>query len=192
MTTNNELTIKELANMNLVFGFGNVAYLDANRTIKYQNSIRFEDLGKSRDFFIERAKYLSVYGGANRMDCGYLMAEELKLDLELAKQIILLYSNYYFYFSSKVRRDKEVIKMMLAHYEACHSDATHILLRENRLGVAYEIIKEFPEYEKCLGETLKKKIGSMSLVEYVERRSLQKSLKKDLKKKEKPVMRTKI
>lgn len=209
MTANKEPSITELAHMRIeIFPVKNfviypIQTSNGEHGGRFHDSIVLDDIRSSREFFIERSKYCNEERDKPPQhplpppySFSWAMNEELTNDIELAKEIVPYYSNYYFRFSNKVKKDKEIIKLMLAHYEACHwtnpPNATHVLKRENRLAVAYEIIKEFPEYEECLGATLKKKIGSMSLVEYVERKNLQKSLKKDLKKKEKPVMRTKI
>ncbi|KAB0640706.1 hypothetical protein F7R25_04195 [Burkholderia stagnalis] len=212
-TTNNEPSIKELARMHLVFGFSQVQYFVGKNLVKHQ-SITWTDIGKSKEFFLERARFIDsgdnldeIYDDKNqfvslqslreKMDhYGYQMAEELTNDIDFAKELIPIDERYAKFFSSKVRNDKEVIKLILEHCDANRwkpgGSNVKVLCKENRLGVAYEIIKEFPEYEVLLGATIKKKIGSMSLVEYVEKKALQKSLRKNLKKEVKPAVRTKI
>ncbi|AQQ43257.1 hypothetical protein A8E81_10680 [Burkholderia cenocepacia] len=120
------------------------------------------------------------------------MSDELKNDVDFARRLLSIRPQYGFIFPAKIMKDKEVIKAILNNYNKHKEFMGAALKKENRLGVAYEIIKEFPEYELLLGATLKKKIGSMSLVEYVEKKTLQKSLKKNLKNEVKPAMRTKI
>lgn len=205
-TTNNEPTIKELARMHLLHGFFSVNYFIGSNLVEHQ-TITWTDIGKSKEYYLERAKYIDsgdvfesflddkgqlvgLQSLRDKMDHhGYQMSEELKNDINFAKELIPILDRYASFFSSNVRKDKEVIKLIL---ECCEIDQREHLNKENRLGVAYEIIKEFPEYEEYLGATLKKKIGSMSLVEYVEKKALQKSLRKNLKKEVKPTMRTKI
>lgn len=192
-TTNNEPNIKELAHMNIQLDMKQVGYWMGYVTHK---TITWDDIGKNKKFYIERAKYLAIEKDAQDFDCGYFMSEELKNDIDFAKQLIPLHGGYAHWFSANVRKDKEVIKLILKHCEPSQwipgGYNCKILAKENRLEVAYEIIKEFPEYEQLLGATIKKKIGSMGLVEYIEKKNLQNSLKKNLTKDNKPAMRMKI
>lgn len=209
-TINNEPTIKELAHMELFFGFDKVHYRIDSSIVEHQ-TITWTDIGESKEFFLERAKFISDYLNSSadegqlislqslweKLDTyGYQMSEEFKNDVNFAKELIPIHDRYALFFFSNVRKDKEVIKLILKHCEPEQwkpgGHNCKILSKQNRLGVAYEIIKEFPEYELLLGATIKKKIGSMSLVEYVEKKSLQKSLRKNLTKDSKPVTRMKI
>ncbi|MCO8395320.1 MULTISPECIES: hypothetical protein [Burkholderia cepacia complex] len=212
-TTNNEPTIKELANMVLYFDlyshqvkyyeddartheFGSTGIITSGAMPLIHKTITSTDISNSKEFYIERAKYLALENDSQYSHWGWCMSVELTNDVDFAKQLIPLYAGYAHWFSKDVRKDKEVIKLILKHCKP--GQWTHggynikVLTKENRLGVAYEIIKEFPEYEQLLGATIKKKIGSMGLVEYVEKKNLQKSLKKNLTKDNKPTMRMKI
>ena len=77
-TTNNEPNIKELAHMNIQLDMKQVGYWMGYVTHK---TITWDDIGKSKEFYIERAKYLALENDAQDFDCGYFMSEELKKDI---------------------------------------------------------------------------------------------------------------
>ena len=118
-------------------------------------------------------------------------------DLHTAKVLIGIFPELIRHFAKFIRNDKEVIKIFFSRViEEKHLNnllfIKGVLLPENRIKVAYEICKEWPQYEECIGSTLRRKLGGKSVVQYVESAKLKRKLDRKLPLKQKREIRTKL
>lgn len=159
---------------------------------KYLNSHRIWDIPTSfkgnKEFFLERARTMSAKFSV-ASDIGDA-SESLQNDVDFILELMKFNYRVYMYTPRVIRRNILIIEEFLKVAKQ-HEIGGHCPM-EDRITVAYELCKKYPLYESKLSEGLKKKIGSMSIVEYVEKRNLKNSLQKELPKKAAPAKSMKI
>lgn len=153
---------------------------------------------KEKEFYVEHAKFLRDTDGDTHSLSNILRAAPCQFmkDKRLAGQLVSLVPNAIYYFSEAVKREKEVI---LSFMEGCSTQPYYkypglfgYLRAENRITVAYEVCKTYPQYQDRFGAGLRRKLNGMDIVKYVETRALYKKLEKEVPKKSETTRRLKI
>lgn len=85
----------------------------------------------------------------------------------------------YFHLRPLLKVEPKIIKNMLQLKR--DGRTTVPMNREHRVGVAYAICKDYPEYQNYFGERLKKLLNGSNIIDYIEKRALVKKLSNELK-----------
>lgn len=151
-------------------------------------------------FYIQHAKYIlnndsSYLSLTLALQC---MTDTLAGDKNFASQLVRLFPSSLWYFSNNVKKDVEVIKSFIhgcfvpGYYNQSSGMMRNYLGVENRITVAYEVCKLYPQYEQRFGAALRRKLNGQDIVKYVETQNLFKKLNKEVPKRVEVTKRKKI